>query len=207
MKYKNLTLVLLAVMLIALSSAIYLFFELTDAKTAAIEISGQKAAELEDTLAATKIKNKELRDSINILKKQISGIPPENKDSNGQIISIAEEVEIDTKPDINARTENADFFLGLYALTNEDQLFDKTLRSLEEAGFNIIAGVALDQRQSWLSSNSTVFYYSNSSENKAQSIAKNLKKITGIQFDIKWGAGLGVPPDKKDRYFYVHLIK
>ena len=53
----------------------------------------------------------------------------------------------------------------------------------------------------------TVFYYSVSSQTRAQTIASELEELTGIEFDVARGAGYGVKPDKKEITFFVHLTR
>ena len=71
-----------------------------------------------------------------------------------------------------------------------------------EVGF----GGLLSYKPKWLALQSTVFYYHKNSKQVAQNIADDLNKISDIEFDIKWGAGLGVKADEKEKTFFVHIV-
>ena len=57
------------------------------------------------------------------------------------------------------------------------------------------------------SDRSAVFYYSESSRPVAEQLALFLKSITGQEFVVRRGAGLGVEPSRKDVMLFVHYIK
>ena len=71
-----------------------------------------------------------------------------------------------------------------------------------EVGF----GGLLDYLPSWLARESTVFYYDKNTKSIARALADDLEKLTGISFEIRWGAGLGVNDDEKDKTFFIHLV-
>jgi hypothetical protein len=63
------------------------------------------------------------------------------------------------------------------------------------------------ERPSWFATRSTVFYYAGSSLPAAQQIARFMSSVTGQEFSVQRGAGLGVDPAKKEVTFYIHYLK
>ncbi len=63
------------------------------------------------------------------------------------------------------------------------------------------------ERPSWFAPRSTVFYYAASAQPGAQQLAQFMKKVTGQDFAVQRGAGLGVDPSRKGVTFFVHYIK
>jgi hypothetical protein len=63
------------------------------------------------------------------------------------------------------------------------------------------------ERPEWFALRSTVFYYSNSAASEAQELARTMKSLTGQDFEVQRGAGLGVDPGRKDVTLYVHYVK
>ena len=63
------------------------------------------------------------------------------------------------------------------------------------------------ERPSWFALRSTVFYYSGSSSAEAQELAQTMKALTGQDFAVQRGAGLGVDPARKDVTLYVHYVR
>ena len=63
------------------------------------------------------------------------------------------------------------------------------------------------QRPSWFAGSSTVLYYSGASLPAAQELASFMQSLTGQEFAVKRGSGLGVDPSRKDVTLYVHYVK
>ncbi len=75
--------------------------------------------------------------------------------------------------------------------------------SLDEVTWSYPAG----EKPSWFAPRSAVFYYSASALSIAQGLASFMKAVTGQEFTVQRGAGLGVNPSRKDVTLYVHFIK
>src|SRR5215471_2745427 len=63
------------------------------------------------------------------------------------------------------------------------------------------------QRPSWFADRSTVFYYAPSAQSAAEQLARFMKTVTGQEFVVRRGAGLGVEPSRKNVTLFVHYIK
>ena len=57
-----------------------------------------------------------------------------------------------------------------------------------------------------MASENCVFYYSKSSKIHAEQLAVDMKKITGENFKVRIGAGLGVTEGKEAVTFFIHNI-
>ena len=62
-------------------------------------------------------------------------------------------------------------------------------------------------RPYWFAYKSTVFFYSPKSRQSAQELARYLKTVTGQEFAVQRGAGLGVQDDRMETTFFVHYVK
>lgn len=63
------------------------------------------------------------------------------------------------------------------------------------------------QRPTWFADRSTVFYYAASSLPEARELAQLMKSLTGQEFAVQRGAGLGVDPALRDVTLFVHYVK
>jgi len=104
---------------------------------------------------------------------------------------------------------NADFTIGLQTLGITDEERISINSELKSRGYNLDTiswSYAADDRPSWFAYESTVFYYSTSSRVAAKQLATTLKTVTGKDFGIQRGAGLGVEPDQKDTTLFIHYL-
>src|SRR5262249_35107153 len=89
----------------------------------------------------------------------------------------------------------------------ESQLTRKKIRSEGYGLDRVTWSYPADKRPSWFADRSTVFHYSESSRPVAQQLALFMKSVTGQEFAVRRGAGLGVEPSRKDVTLFVHYIK
>lgn len=54
---------------------------------------------------------------------------------------------------------------------------------------------------------STVFYYAPSSQRTAKEVAALMKSLTGKDFGVQRGAGLGVVPSRRETTLYIHYVR
>lgn len=105
--------------------------------------------------------------------------------------------------------KNSEYLIGGYSYNTtikEDKLIAKYIVQL---GYTLEGKDIYryeNYKPDWMSASSTVFYYTNSSKNKASEIAKQLSKLTGKQFVIKIGAGLGVIKGQEAVTFFIHNL-
>lgn len=96
--------------------------------------------------------------------------------------------------------------MDVWAYGVQESVVQAVRKRLISEGNEVGFGGLLDYLPSWLARESTVFYYDKSTKSIARALADDLEKLTGISFAIRWGAGLGVNDDEKDKTFFVHLV-
>ena len=108
---------------------------------------------------------------------------------------------------IQARLNNAEFLVGVYAYGGTTDNFNKIVEHLDSIGYSTIAKVQLDAKPRWLAASSTVFYYDDTNQSIAQNLANEMGNVTHIKFDVQKGSGFGVPEGREKQYMYIHLIE
>ncbi len=104
----------------------------------------------------------------------------------------------------------SDFSVGLQTLGVSDSERVALNERVHAAGYGldpVTWSYPAGERPSWFAPRSTVFYYSSSSSTEAQELAQTMKSLTGQDFAVQRGAGLGVDPARKDITLYVHYVK
>ena len=104
----------------------------------------------------------------------------------------------------------SDFSVGLQTLGVSDPDRLALNEKIRAAGYGldpVTWSYPAGDRPSWFALRSTVFYYSTSSSSEAQELARTMKLLTGDDFAVQRGAGLGVDPARKDVTIYVHYLK
>lgn len=104
----------------------------------------------------------------------------------------------------------ADFSVGLQTLGVSDADRAALNEKIHAAGYGldpVTWSYPAGERPAWFALRSTVFYYSNSASSGAQELALTMKSLTGQDFAVQRGAGLGVDPARKDVTLYIHYVK
>lgn len=104
-------------------------------------------------------------------------------------------------------SDNVKFLIGIYGLRAPEEKFNKIQSYFLYQGYTLFADFKLQEKPSWLSPQSTVLYYDESSREKALEIATDLERVTGATFIINRGAGLGVKKGQERFTFYIHYIE
>ena len=73
-------------------------------------------------------------------------------------------------------------------------------------GFTLYANTVLADRPAWLATRPTVLYYDERSKPAAETLAKELAKVTGDAFSTERGAGLGIPKGQERESLRVHFV-
>ena len=95
----------------------------------------------------------------------------------------------------------------MYSLKPEKTKKNAIKNYIKENNFDFDSDYEYTYKQSWMASECTVFYYSKESKIHAEQIAFDLEKLTGKEFKVRIGAGLGVSKGKKATTFFVHYIE
>jgi hypothetical protein len=104
----------------------------------------------------------------------------------------------------------SDYSVGLQTLGVSDADRTALNEKIRAAGYGldpVTWSYPAGERPGWFALRSTVFYYSNSAASEAQLLAQTLKSLTGQDYAVQRGAGLGVDPGRKDVTLYVHYVK
>ena len=99
-----------------------------------------------------------------------------------------------------------DRIMDVWAYGVKESVVQSVREHLISKGNEVGFGGLLDYLPSWLARESTVFYYDKNTKSIARALADDLEKVTGISFKTRWGAGLGVNEDEKDKTFFIHLV-
>ena len=125
-------------------------------------------------------------------------------------IPLVEEALSSTDRRAAAPRTKADYSVGLQTLGVPDAERVALNEKVQGSGYGldpVTWSYPAGERPSWFALRSTVFYYSNSSLSTAQELAQLMKSLTGKEFAVQRGAGLGVDPARRDVTLYVHYVK
>lgn len=109
-----------------------------------------------------------------------------------------------------ASRSRSDFFVGLQTLGFSDDERLALNERVRGAGYGLDAqswSYPAGERPGWFAARSTVFYYANASQSAAQELAREMKTLTGEDFAVQRGAGLGVDPGRRDVTLFVHYLR
>ena len=112
-----------------------------------------------------------------------------------------------SKPPAHKKSE---LLVGLQTVGVPDDVRIAINQQLQKQGYaldDITYSYEAGNRPSWLAYKSTVFYYSYKSQQAAEEIGEFMQSVTGENFEVKRGAGLGVDADKKEITFFIHYIE
>lgn len=102
---------------------------------------------------------------------------------------------------------NGTFVIGLYSLRPQENRKAAIKRYINDKNFVFDSEYDYSYKQSWMANRSTVFYYSKLSKIHADQMAKDLGSLTGLIFDVRMGAGLGVQKGKEAVTFFIHYVE
>ncbi|MGK7915322.1 MAG: pentapeptide repeat-containing protein [Prochloraceae cyanobacterium] len=105
---------------------------------------------------------------------------------------------------------NLKYTVGVFGLRDETKReeFSNVRNWLREQGYTI-TGTLLESRPSWLSYQSAVFYYSNESRDRANTIAEKVSTIINQVINPTLVApelSVGVPKGREKFFFYIHIL-
>lgn len=190
--FKIQSIIILIIILASIVSAIYFYNELQKKNSElASTITKLKATEVQ--LSESKKAYHIASDSLYILIEKQKII---NKDSS--FIKNAKRIV--------EKSNNSDTQIKLHSFKVDTSMSDKVCDFLKQQGYSITLCENVRAQTSWLAFEPTIFYYDEEMKNKAQEIANNLSKLTGINFKVTIGAGniSKVEPDKQ--LINIHFI-
>lgn len=101
----------------------------------------------------------------------------------------------------------SDYLVGLQTLGLDDATREQLNQKIRDGGYSlheISSSYQKDTRPSWFAAKSTVFYYAKSALPAAKQLAGLFKPLTGDDFVVQRGSGLGVDPAQQDVTLFVH---
>lgn len=104
----------------------------------------------------------------------------------------------------------SDYLVGLQTVGVSDEVRKELNAKLGASGYGLDAttwSYPAGERPSWFAPRSTVFYYGSPAYDAAKELAERMKELTGQDFAVQRGAGLGVDPGKRDVTLFVHYLK
>jgi hypothetical protein len=110
---------------------------------------------------------------------------------------------------IEARPKS-DYTVGLQTLGASDEERTQLNEKLHAEGFGLDPltwSYPAGEKPSWFAPRPTVFFYANSAQPMAQELARFMRTVTGQDYAVQRGAGLGVDPARRSTTLFVHLIK
>ena len=107
-----------------------------------------------------------------------------------------------------AEANNANYLVS-YLAYNVNALKHKKIEDfLQNQGYNILRkSVIENHKPDWFSSQATVLYYDESTQERAEDIAKSLEENMGVKFIVVKGAGKGVQKSLEKWSFIIHHIE
>jgi hypothetical protein len=139
--------------------------------------------------------------------KQVQTVVSQTIDSNLPLVEKALSSSSQLAP---ARRAQSDYLVGLQTLGVPDTERIAINEKLQSDGYSLdplTYSYPAGERPAWFAPRSTVSYYSASALPAAQQLARFMKTVTGQEFAVQRGAGLGVDPSRKEVTLFVHYIK
>jgi len=194
--------------------------------------SNQALEEARETIADLQRKNDELLNEIAGAKGEVKNPVTEERlakleDENRRLKDVTKQVQTNVSQTIesnlplvekalssprqlpSAPYAKSDYLVGLQTLGVPDAKRIAINEKLQSQGYTLSPmtySYQAGERPSWFALRSTVFYYSASALPAARQLANFLQTVTGQDFDVQRGAGLGVDPDSKNVTLYVHYV-
>lgn len=104
----------------------------------------------------------------------------------------------------------SDYLVGIQTLGMADDARKSLNETLLKIGYSlhdISSSYQVGERPEWFAQKNTVFYYSKSALLEAQNLAQAMKNLTGKDFTVQRGSGLGVDPSQREVTLFVHYIR
>lgn len=158
----------------------------------------------EKTLAKLEVENRQLKETTRQVQSAVSQTIQAN-------IPLVEKV-LGSAGTGSARAPRAksDYTVGLQTLGVPDSERIELNEKLRSDGYGLdplTYAYAAGERPNWFADRSTVFYYAASAAKAAEDLARFMKTLTGQEFVVQRGAGLGVDPARRDATLFVHYVK
>jgi hypothetical protein len=177
------------------------------------EKANKELKDIEARRDLTRKETEDLRNTVTALRGEVETLETTKRNLTGRTESLVAAVAaappstVDNSVKAAAKSaENSLFSVALYGFEVAPPAFDMAKNYLTDNGYTLIRAQMLSSRPPWLAERSTVLYYDDKSENVARTLAEELTKRTGRQFEYAKGSGLGVPQGQEERNFRIHFV-
>ena len=154
-------------------------------------------------IARLEQENRRLKESA----QQVQATVSQTIESNAPLVAKA---SVSTDQVATPPRNKSDYSVGVQTLGASDEERKAMNDRLSADGYGLDPltwSYPAGQRPSWFADRSTVFYYAPSAQSAAEQLARFMKTVTGQEFVVRRGAGLGVEPSRKNVTLFVHYIK
>lgn len=144
------------------------------------------------------------REKLEVDSRQIQEQLTSTIEANAPYVQKA--LESTSKP---PKLRKSEFLVGLQTVGVPNDVRIAINQQLQKQGYSlddITYSYEAGERPPWFAYKSTVFYYSYKSQQAAEELAEFMQSVTGENFEVNRGAGLGVDADKKEVTFFIHYI-
>ena len=190
-KFLAISVVFLVLMTVSLFASVYFFNENVDIKEENIELS--------DSLRTVNTTLILYNDSLIRIKEELKELFQKSIESD------PEQKGRQTYNEIN-KISNKLYQIGIHSLRADVTELDLIKQAFQDEGYPSVNIVNHENAPNWMAKENTVFYYAHKSVVIAGDMAESLKYITGDDFEIKVGAGLGVSKGKERWSFRIHYL-
>jgi DNA repair exonuclease SbcCD ATPase subunit len=198
-------------------------FETERAKAQLERLNAQKASTdaavqtAQQQLASIRVEVQNLQASLEGTRKASQEPSPALDDAITRAASIGQAVNqakaqlcSAERPAAGAPRPQSCYLIGLQTLGVPDETRQALNQRLQRDGYSLHDNsYSYDRsaRPAWFAPQSTVFYYAAAAAPAAKTLAAEMKRLTGQDFAVQRGAGLGVDPSQRDVTLYVHYLK
>ena len=189
--------------LVSVCSLLFAVYQYQDAERKSIVaenktvIAEQKKVEAEEVIKDNEIK----ADYLSVKESKVTAVEKQLMSSE-QLSTTEKQLTPSELPPV----VDTDYIIDVWAYGVDESVVQSIRLHLIAKGNNVGFGGLLNYHPKWLATESTVLYYDKGSKVIAEAFADDLKELTNISFKVKWGAGLGVDKEEKDRTFFVHVV-
>lgn len=148
--------------------------------------------------------------NLKLAAQQVQSSVARTIDSNAPFVQKALQDDRGKAASTLQHRQKSDYLVGLQTFGVPDNIREDLNAKIRAKGYGlheVSASYQMGERPSWLAQRSTVFYYTAAAQAQAQELARELNGLTGQEFAVRQGSGLGVDPSQRDVTLFVHYVK
>jgi hypothetical protein len=125
------------------------------------------------------------------------------------VISTDAQLQSADSPPLQHKHQISDYLVGIQTLGMPDSVRVFLNEQLQKSGYGLNElsnSYQSSERPAWFAKEPVILYYAGGALPAAKDLALLMKKLTGRNFAVKRGAGLGVDPGKQDITLFIHYL-